>query len=308
MNMHPDVSVLMGVYNAAPTLARTLDSILTQEGVEFEFIVVDDGSTDGSGEILDRAAARDPRLVVLHQANAGLTVSLQRAADRARGKYLARQDAGGDRSLPGRLAAQARCLEQRADATFVTCGHRYLDEQDVLICDETRDEKDIEAGLSTLRYPGIRGIMHASAMFRAAAFRSVGGYRPEFKVAQDIDLWLRLHELGTCAAVPEILYDCRFDLGGISRRNYAQQMAFAELAVRCAISRRAGQAEPLLQPRDQIEGIRMKSEREQAAEYHYFVACCLRRRDPGRARKHYWRAWRAQPRYWKALLGTVLAW
>ncbi|HRO63201.1 glycosyltransferase [Thermomonas sp.] len=308
MNTHPDVSVLMGVYNAAPTLARTLDSILTQEGVALEFIVVDDGSTDGSGEILDRAAARDSRLVVLHQANAGLTISLQRASELARGKYLARQDAGGDRSLPGRLAAQVQCLNERKDAVFATCGHRYLDAGDVFLCDEIRSEEEIKSGLTTLRYPGVRGILHPSVMIVADAFRAAGGYRAAFVVAQDIDLWLRLHELGTCAAVPEILYDYRFDLGGISRRRYAQQMAFAELAVRCAQARRNGKAEPPLVLQQYAAMDDDKSSQSRKAEYHYFVGSCLRDRDPSSARSHFLMAWRAQPHRFKPLIRAVLTW
>ncbi|MBK6726668.1 MAG: glycosyltransferase family 2 protein [Xanthomonadales bacterium] len=70
----------MSVYNSAGSLTRTLDSILLQEGVDFEFIVIDDGSTDGSGEILDQRAALDARLVVVHQDNAGLTAALRLGA------------------------------------------------------------------------------------------------------------------------------------------------------------------------------------------------------------------------------------
>lgn len=298
----------MGVYNAATTLERTLDSILSQDGVELEFIVVDDGSTDDSGDILDRRAAQDGRLVVVHQANAGLTAALARGAELVRGRYIARQDAGGDRSLPGRLAAQVQMLDARPDAAFVTCGHRYLDAEDVYLCDEIRAEEEIARGLSTLRFPGVRGILHASAMFKTEAFRKVGGYRAEFTVAQDIDLWLRLHELGTCAAVPEALYDCRYELNGISGRRYAQQMAFAELAVRCAIARRQGQTEPPLLPQPQVVVNDTRSTSRQVADYHYFVASCLRRREPRLARRHFLQAWRAQPAHVRALVGAMTTW
>ncbi len=101
----------MSVYNSAGSLTRTLDSILLQEGVDFEFIVIDDGSTDGSGEILDQRAALDARLVVVHQDNAGLTAALKVGCELARGVYIARQDAGGDISMPSRLAVQLRALE-----------------------------------------------------------------------------------------------------------------------------------------------------------------------------------------------------
>lgn len=308
MRVMPEVSVLMGVYNAGATLEATLDSILDQEGIELEFIVVDDGSTDGSGDLLDRRAARDPRLIVIHQANAGLTVSLQRAATRARGRFLARQDASGDRSLPGRLAAQARLLGAREDAVFVTCGHRYVEGDGGVLFEGCPTEAEVAAGLSTLRMPGVRGIMHASAMIDAAVFRQVGGYRAAFEVAQDIDLWLHLHEIGNCAVVPDVLYECVFELEGISGRRRGLQLAFADLAVRCAIARRAGQPEPPLE-RPVVEATGSRSSiRKQRADFHYFVASCLRRTKPRRARRHYLQAWLAQPSYIHALLRAALTW
>lgn len=308
MSNPPDVSVLMGVYNAADTLERTLDSILSQEGVELEFIVVDDGSTDASAEILDKRAAGDARLKVLHQQNTGLTIALQRGAELARGRCIARQDAGGDVSLPGRLAAQLAALDGDPEAVFATCGYRYVDSDGMFLCDEIPRAEKVAAGLSTLRVPGVSGIMHASAMFKADAFHSVGGYRAAFSVAQDIDLWLRLHEAGSCVAVQSIRYDCRFELNGISANKYAKQMAYADLAVRCALARRAGQLEPPLQASDEVRALHERSSGNRVSEYHYFVASCLRRRNPRQARTHYLRAWRNRPGNWKALLGAALTW
>jgi glycosyltransferase involved in cell wall biosynthesis len=82
------------VYNGAFCLAKTLDSILSQEGVEFEFIVVNDGSSDKSGQILNDYAQRDSRLRIIHQENTGLTRALIRGCDAVRGEFIARQDAG----------------------------------------------------------------------------------------------------------------------------------------------------------------------------------------------------------------------
>jgi cellulose synthase/poly-beta-1,6-N-acetylglucosamine synthase-like glycosyltransferase len=304
----PLVSVLMGVYNAADTLDRTLDSILGQEGVSFEFIVVNDGSSDGSAGILERRAAEDNRLIVVHQPNSGLTAALRRGARLARGRYIARQDAGGDVSLPGRLAAQASRLADSRSAVFVTCGCRYIDPDGVFLCEEIPDEAQIALGLSTLAVPGVRGIMHPSAMFSRQAFEAVGGYRAAFTVAQDIDLWLRLHELGACVVVKEVLYDYRYSPEGISSRRYAEQLAFADLAVRCAIARRSGRPEPDLVPQDHAASLDGTSARSRLADYHYFVARCLHKRDPRRARAHYVQAWRKQPTRWKALLGAALTW
>jgi len=106
----PEVSVVMGVYNGAEHLEQTLASILSQEGCDLEFIVVDDGSTDDTGSILDAWAAQDKRLRVIHQQNTGLTRALIRGCAEARGEFIARQDAG-DVSLPGRLDAQFTYLK-----------------------------------------------------------------------------------------------------------------------------------------------------------------------------------------------------
>src|SRR5262245_30164988 len=100
MNTRPEVSVMMSVYNGASHLAATLDRILSQEGVALEFIVVNDGSTDKSSQILNDYAQRDSRLRVIHQENTGLTRALIRGCDAARGEFIARNDAG-DISLPG---------------------------------------------------------------------------------------------------------------------------------------------------------------------------------------------------------------
>ena len=106
------MSVVMSVYNGADRLASTLDSVLAQEEVDFEFIVINDGSIDESGRILDEYAARDRRIRVVHQENTGLTQALVTGCSMARGEFIARQDAGGDRSLPCRF----RCSSSFASA------------------------------------------------------------------------------------------------------------------------------------------------------------------------------------------------
>ena len=106
MTTIPKVSVVMSVYNGAEHLAETLDSVLQQEDCDFEFIVVNDGSTDSTASILDEYARRDPRLRIIHQSNTGLTQALINGCHQARGEYIARQDAG-DVSLSSRLSILA---------------------------------------------------------------------------------------------------------------------------------------------------------------------------------------------------------
>ena len=103
----------MSVYNGASNLAATMDSILSQEGVEFEFIVVNDGSTDATGEILDDYARRDNRVRVIHQENTGLTRALIRGCAAASGEFIARQDAG-DVSLRGKIGCAGEVFKKQS--------------------------------------------------------------------------------------------------------------------------------------------------------------------------------------------------
>src|SRR5438309_11131114 len=114
----PAISVVMGVYNGASTLAATLDSILGQTEGDFECIVVDDGSTDATAAVLDEYASRDPRIRVIRQANAGLTRALIAGCASARGTYIARHDAG-DLSDARRFALQRRTLDADSSVAFV---------------------------------------------------------------------------------------------------------------------------------------------------------------------------------------------
>ena len=115
----------MSVYNGASDLPITIDSILSQEGVEFEFIVVNDGSSDKSGQILNEYAQRDGRLRIIHQENTGLTRALIRGCDVARGEFIARQDAG-DVSLAGRLKSQVALLREYGDCVLVSCWTEFI--------------------------------------------------------------------------------------------------------------------------------------------------------------------------------------
>src|SRR5437868_3297696 len=121
----PKVSVVMSVYNGTNLLRETIESILSQEGVALEFIIVNDGSTDESAVILDEYANLDPRVRIINQPNQGLTNGLIAGCAASRGDYIARQDTG-DISLPDRLAKQLRWIEKHPDAAVVSCGTRYV--------------------------------------------------------------------------------------------------------------------------------------------------------------------------------------
>src|SRR5260370_42050748 len=124
MNDRPEVSVVMGVFNAGSRLRATVDSILSQKDVFLEFVIVDDGSTDQTLQILEEYARRDSRVKLMHQENQGLTKSLINGCALAKGTYIARQDAG-DISLPNRLLEQLAFIKRHPNASFASCGTLY---------------------------------------------------------------------------------------------------------------------------------------------------------------------------------------
>lgn len=297
MTIAPEVSVLMSVFNSAESIERTVESILSQQDVELEFIVVDDGSEDDTPAILDRLALNDPRLKVIHQANTGLTVALANGARQASGRFIARQDAGGDVSLPGRLRKQVDWLRQRPDAVMVSCGTRFVGPNDEILFDVVMTDEELATGLSTLSIPGVRGpSSHPSTLFTRQAYEAVGGYRSAYVVAQDMDLWLRLVELGPCLTMPDLLYQTKHSFGSISSRMRDDQLAFGAAAIECARSRRLGLAEPSFPMVDRSwKKLNAQDQGHERFEMHYFLGSCLSRHNPLQARKHFWQAIKARP-------------
>src|SRR4051812_1023393 len=121
----PTVSVIVPAYNVASYVGATIESALTQTYQDFELIVVDDGSTDETGAIVDAAVARDARIRVVRQPNGGLSSARNAALRNARGRYIALLD-GDDLWDPGFLAAQLAVFESRPDVSVVTGNARFL--------------------------------------------------------------------------------------------------------------------------------------------------------------------------------------
>lgn len=201
----PLVSVVMPVYNDEATVGRAIDSILAQTFRDFEFIIIDDGSTDGTSAVL--ASYNDPRLRVFRQENAGISVSANRGLARARGKYIARID-GDDRALPTRLATQVAYMEEHPDCVLV--GSWW----DIVSLDGQR--------LGSRRPPtedlGIKWallfdscILHSAFLMRHDAVKRCGGYDRTLAYAQDYDLASRLGNYGALANIPRVLVEYLYD-------------------------------------------------------------------------------------------------
>jgi len=190
MNSSPAVTVVMPVWNVRPWVAEAIESALTQTFRDFELIVVNDGSTDGTGEYLDTLS--DPRLRVVHQANAGSAAARNVGIALARGHYIAFLD-GDDRWMPEKLERHVRCLDSRpsVDLSFSLSTLIFADGQQIGL--------QREAPEGTLSFAGLlldNKIANGSAVvMRTSTIKEAGGFRAELRACVDLDCWLRVARL-----------------------------------------------------------------------------------------------------------------
>lgn len=202
----PLVSVIMPVYNAQLYLAEAVESILNQTFSDFEFITIDDGSTDKSLKILQRYAALDDRIVLVSRRNTGIVGALNEGIAMARGEYIARMDAD-DVSMPSRLEQQIGYMAENPNCVAVGGLMLMVDPSGspLMVWDIARTHEEIDR----LHMSGHGGAMpHAASMLRRDALLSVGGYRAGVH-AEDLDLFLRLAEIGELCNLPVVVYKYR---------------------------------------------------------------------------------------------------
>lgn len=209
----PAVSILLPVFNGGVFLSAAIESLLAQTFVDFECLVLDDGSQDGSGDVAVGLASRDSRIRVIARENRGLVATLNELLGEARGALVARMDAD-DIALPERLGRQVEFMAAHPEVVCVGGGQILIDERGRPIAPIEPPVEDRDIQESALRGHG--SICHPTAMMRTAVLRSLGGYRPEFYPAEDVDLWLRLGEQGLLANLPEPVIFYRIHPASIS--------------------------------------------------------------------------------------------
>lgn len=213
MLQKPTISVLMSVHNAGEYLGPAVESILGQGFGDFEFLVVDDASTDGSGEILEHYARQDPRLRLRHnKENLGLTQCLESMMDEVRGIYVARMDAD-DLSLPGRFQAQVERFRRDPDLGVLGTWVRRVHE-DGTPMEEVRYPDSHE--WITHRLETANCYQHGSMLFRHACLQALGRPMWRFRYAQDYDLYLRLLDKTRFGFVEEVCYVARWHEASIA--------------------------------------------------------------------------------------------
>jgi glycosyltransferase involved in cell wall biosynthesis len=292
------LSVVLSVYNGAAALPATLDSILAQTMPDFEVVAIDDGSTDATSSILAAYATRDSRIRLFSQPNSGLTRALIRGCQEARADVIARHDCG-DRSHPERFERQLELVEQ--GHVLVACATRFSTGEGDELYVARADGDEVRRSLREDGATRIHALPHhGSAMFRRDAYAAAGGYRPQFRLAQDLDLWIRIAPRGTIAIVPDVLYEATLDARSLSGLSRDEQLRLTALAV----ALRDGGDASLLDEAARIVPARASRSGEAAALY-FIGKCLLQQRNP-KWRRYLLDAVRRNPWHWKAWVGLLL--
>jgi glycosyltransferase involved in cell wall biosynthesis len=237
----PRITVAMSVYNNAPYLAHAIESIVAQTFTDFEFLIVDDGSTDDSAAIIERFARDDSRIRLIRQRNAGLIASLNRIIGEARAPLIARMD-GDDIALPERFERQLAFLDAHPDIGVLGTGCTCIDETGkptIYKFDNVTSPEDVLADLKNGP-----PLCHPSVVMRRDAVRAVGGYHRAYKHCEDYDLWLRLSEHVQMANLPDRLLLYRQSESQVSNRHAYVQKIGAAIAWEAHVERVAGRPDP----------------------------------------------------------------
>lgn len=214
------VSVIVPAYNAAATIGQTLESCLAQTHRALEVIVVDDGSTDATAEIVRSFAARDPRIRLLQQENAGVAAARNLAIAHAQGDYVAPLDAD-DLWHPEKVEAQVATMRRGGQRIGVAyCWWRRVDMAGLVTNEEWRPyphEGDVYTALIMGNFLGCSSV----PLIRRTCLAEIGGYDPGLRAqgaqgCEDLKLYLQLAERYQFALVPRFLVGYRVTLGNMS--------------------------------------------------------------------------------------------
>jgi glycosyltransferase involved in cell wall biosynthesis len=211
----PVVSVVMPVYNAERHLRQAVESILKQTYRDFEFVIVDDGSTDGSSAILDEYEKTDSRVRLYKQDNHGLVFTLNRVCGLARGEYIARMDAD-DICFPTRLEEQVEFMTRNPRIGILGTWAEAIDEAGTL-CYYMKPPTTPE----TIRWSMVftNPVVHSSVMMRRTIGESLDFYRPETFIPEDFFLWMRALQMTQLTNLPRVLLKYRIMPQGFTAKH-----------------------------------------------------------------------------------------
>jgi glycosyltransferase involved in cell wall biosynthesis len=201
----PKISLVMTVYNQETFLKKAIKSILEQSFSDFEFLILDDASTDKSLEVI--RGFRDKRIKVFqNKKRKGLSKNLNFLIKQSKGKYIARMD-GDDVSEKGRLANQVAFLDKHPEVALVCSWAKIINKEDELVGEFSYPTDYGEIRKNILNY---NPFVHPSAMFRKNIFEKIGGYDKNLFYSQDYDLFLKFVSQYPCVNLPKFLLKFRW--------------------------------------------------------------------------------------------------
>ncbi len=225
----PKISVILSVYNGEKYLGEAIESILNQTFTDFEFLIVNDGSTDSSLNIIQ--SYQDERIrVINNEQNIGLTKSLNKAIRQARGEYIARQDAD-DISLPNRFEEQIKYFEKHPEVALLGASTYSIDNNGTTIGKRV-----------ALSKPTIKDLLkrncfsHGSVMFSKGVIAKLGGYNESITYSQDYELWLRIAKYYEVGNLTEALCKLRAHDENIRLINWEESILYHLFVLRLAES------------------------------------------------------------------------
>lgn len=243
MTKIPVISVVLPVFNGEAFIRKSVESILSQTFTDFELIIINDGSTDNSSEILRKLSANDPRIILIERSNAGLVYSLNEGIEKARGEFIARMDAD-DIAMPERFELQLSKMIGDPNLAVLGSFTRIIDKEGSVV------------GLG--RYPVTPAetewflqhgspLAHPTVLMRKHVLLELGGYRKVFSHCEDYDLWLRINEMGWgIANLSKPLLNYRVhgaNISAVHRDSQELGSVIARLSCRC---RKAGLSDPVV--------------------------------------------------------------
>lgn len=211
IEQNPNITVLMPAYNAADYITDAIQSILMQTYADFEFIIINDGSSDNTSNII--AQFNDKRLIIINQENSGISKALNKGLQIAKGKYIARFDAD-DICYPERLQKQISFLESNPDYVVIGSDAEYISASGNHLCFfESKGHSNAAIMKDLYKYCPFT---HSSVMYKKDAVEQCGGYNINAHTFEDYLLWIQLSHHGKFANLNEPLIKVRFSAASIT--------------------------------------------------------------------------------------------
>jgi len=261
----PLVSVLMCVYNDEKYVGLAIESILNQSYKNYEFIIVDDGSTDNTSNILKSYSGKNECIKLFRINNSGTTAAANFGLSKVKGKYVARIDSD-DISFPERLKIEVEFLERNPGAALIGGGAEIIDVNGNVIGE--RNIKTINPARTLLK----RNIFQQSdVMFRTDVVKNLGGYREKFFNGEDYDLWLRISEKAEIVKLNTFLGQWRLNGSGYSFSRRKEQLLSDKIIKEFAKQRRTSGKDDY----DNYEPIPPSKHRQNINDFSYDIWVAL---------------------------------